>query len=118
MARELTTDQQAILAATLPESGKVELLVDTTISAAEEFAGKFAGVFAEKGWEVVTTGFDRPGGSSPTGLMFLSQADLPLSEVQATFVSALEAAEVPFNRLDAMMQEGVDIRLMFGRVGA
>lgn len=118
MARELTTEQQATITNALPPSGKVELLVDTSITAAEEFAGRVAAMFAAHGWEVATTALERPWGSSPSGLVFLSQEDLPMSEAQSALLNALNAADVPFNRMDAMLPEGVDIRLMMGRVGA
>lgn len=118
MSRELSEAQQAIIAAALPEGGKVELLVDTAISAAEEYAGKFAGVFASKGWDVITNGMGHPGVSSPSGLLFLAPADLPMTDMQGVFLAALDEAEVPYNQLDAMMQEGVDLRLLMGRIGA
>lgn len=118
MARELTNDQQSILTATLPQGGRVELMVDTSISAAEEFAGKWAGVFAEKGWDVSTSPVTGGRITTPTGLVFLSQGDLPLSDKQKAVVDALNAADVPFTQLDGMIPEGMDVRMMFGRVGA
>lgn len=117
MARELTNDQQAAISAAIPATGRVEIIVDVSLAAAEEFSGKIAGMFSGRGWEVIHTPLSQPWGASPTGLIFMSQEDLPLSEVQRAVLDAFNAAELPFNRMDAMLPEGVDVKLLVGRVG-
>ncbi len=117
MPRELTEEQAAVLTASLSEDGGAQLLVDTSDTEAADFAALFAPVFSDAGWDVTAQALEQPWGATPTGLAFLSQGDLPLTAQQAAFRDALIAAEVEFNEMDAMLPEGVLIKLLFGRIG-
>lgn len=117
MARELTNDQQTAIAAALPDTGTLEIFLDTSIAAAEEFSGKIAGMFAERGWNVIVTPLSQPWGATPSGLAIMAPSDMPLSDIQKTVRDAFTASELPFNHMDAMLPEGVDVKLLVGRVG-
>lgn len=117
MPRELTDDQKTALTAALPDAGTVEILIDATDTGAQEFAVSIGSVFTGKGWNLVSTAL--PGGwfATPTGLSFMAQGDLPTSDTQNAVSAALETSDIEFNRLDAMLPEGVDVKLYVGRVG-
>jgi hypothetical protein len=116
MPRELTEDQKTAIAAAIGPEGKVEMFVDTSEDDAQSYADALSEAFTVAGWTVVQSPLPAPWIATPSGLSFMAQGDLPNTDIQNTVSAALEAAEVEFSRLDAMLPEGTDVKLMVGRV--
>lgn len=116
MPRTLTEPQKAAITQALGSPSAVEIIHDTTIEDAQAYADEIAQVFADAGWTVQRTTY-AAWGASPSGLLFMSEGDLPLRPVGADLIAAFQAAEVEYNQMDAMLPEGVDVKLLVGRVG-
>ncbi len=116
-ARTLTDDQRTALTDAITLPGAVEILIDTSQDDAQAFADEFAAVFTGASWNVVQTPLSNAWFATPSGLSFLAQGDLPLSAHQGDVIAGLNAGDTEYHQLDAMLPEGVDVRLLVGRVG-
>lgn len=117
MTRSLTEDQRATLSASITIPGALEILIDTEEADAQAYADEFAAVFTGAGWSVVSNPLPNTWFSTPSGLSFLAQGDLPMSVLQGDVIAGLNAGDIEYNQLDAMLPEGVDVKLLVGRVG-
>ena len=117
MPRTLTDDQKATITDAIGTSGNLQLLIDGTVDDASAYALEIANVFSAAGWGVETQSLETPWGSTPSGIAFLSQGDLPVNDIGQTLCAALERCGIEFSRMDAMLPEGVDVKLLVGRVG-
>lgn len=117
MTRTLTDIQKAALAAPISAPGTLQILVDTDVADAQAYADEIAAVFTSAGWTVSSSTLVNPRVSTPGGLSFLAQGDLPSSPHQISVLDGLTSAVIDFSQLDAMLPEGVDVQLFVGRVG-
>lgn len=117
MARELTPDQTTALGAAIGRTGVLEVLIDTTQDDALAYANQLSEAFTGNGWTVIASPLPNPWFATPSGLSFMAQGDLPLSELQIMVISGLNSADVEYSQLDSMLAEGTDVKLLVGRVG-
>ena len=117
MTRSLSDDQKAALSAEIDLPGALEILIDTDQDDAQSYAEEIAATFIAAGWNVVTLPLPNTWFSTPSGVSFLAQGDLPLSTQQEDVLAGFENGEIGYSRLDAMLPEGVDVKLLVGKVG-
>lgn len=117
MARELTEDQKTAIAAAVGDAGTVEMFVDASQDDAQAYAEALSEAFMVAGWTVIITPMPNPWIATPSGLSFMAPGDLPYTAIQTKVAKALDDGGVDFSRLDAMVPEGVDVKLLVGRVG-
>lgn len=117
MTRTLTEDQKSAISQSITIPGALEILIDTAQDDAAAYAEQIAQVFIAADWNVVTTPLSNPWFATPSGLSFMAQGDLPNSALQGDVVAGLNSGDIEYSQLDAMLPEGVDVKLLVGRVG-
>lgn len=118
MVRTLTEPQKAAITNAIGALGHAEFLVDPSVEDAQAYADEFSTVFTDAGWTVVLNAPEiGRWPSSPSGLLLISQGDLPQPSVIVSLTNAFLSTDVAFNWLDGMLPEDVDVKLVVGRVG-